>query len=403
MVSPAFLKDTDRLACLAGETARQHRVRYGCAPRWAFAAPGRVNLIGEHVDYNGGFVLPMAIDRHVVLTASGASEPRLRVQSSAQPEIVDIPLAPPLQPTPPAWSNYLRGVAAGFARRHPIPCGLDVLVHNDLPLGGGLSSSAALEVATCLLLEAVAGCSLSAKDRVLLCQKAEHEFAGVPCGIMDQFVVVNAQAGHLTLLDCQSFDARQVQFDDPSVEILIAHSGVAHELGKGEYAKRRADCQRAAEILGVPSLRAATLEHLARHQDQLSPIELRRARHVITEIARTQDFARAAETGDWATAGRLMYASHESLRDDYEVSCAELDVLVEIARQLGPDQGVLGARMTGGGFGGCTVTLVRTDAVPAVQAEMGKRYRQRAGIEARIFASRPASGAGPVHVQPEPD
>lgn len=392
------MRDTDRLASLAGETARQHRVRYGCAPRWAFAAPGRVNLIGEHVDYNGGFVLPMAIDRYVVLTASSTSEPRLRVQSSAQPEIVDIPLAPPLQPSPPAWSNYLRGVVAGFTPRHLIPGGIDVFVHNDLPLGGGLSSSAALEVATCLMLEAVAGQALSPKERVLLCQKAEHEYAGVPCGIMDQFVVVNAQAGHLTLLDCRSFDARQVQFDDPSVEILIAHSGVAHELGKGEYAKRRADCQRAAGILGVPSLRAATLEHLARQQDQLSPIELRRARHVITEIARTQDFAQAAEAGDWTAAGRLMYASHESLRDDYEVSCAELDALVEIARQLGFEHGVYGARMTGGGFGGCTVSLVRTDAVPAVQAELARRYRQRTGIEARIFASRPVPGAGPVEV-----
>jgi galactokinase len=357
------------------------------------AAPGRVNLIGEHVDYNDGFVLPMAIERHVVIAAASAGSPAARFHSVARDETVEIPCRGPIRPAVPAWANYLRGVMAGFARRHPLPTGLEALILADLPPGGGLSSSAALEVATCLLLETATGHTIGEEDRIRLCQQAEHEFAGVPCGIMDQFAVTRARADHLMLLDCRSLAVRFVPFTDPDVTILIIHSGVVHELGKGEYARRRVECDRAAQVLGLPSLRDARLEQVVQAGSQLTATEVKRALHVTTEIERTPQFAAAVETRDWRRAGQLMYASHASLRHDYEVSCAELDALVEIAQQLGEANGVYGSRLTGGGFGGCTVSLVRTSAVGEVRRVISEAYHRRTGIQPGVFVSRPAQGA----------
>jgi galactokinase len=291
------------------------------------------------------------------------------------------------------WANYPAGVIAGFLARGDSIQGFDALIHSTVPLGGGLSSSAALEVATATLLETITGQTLDPVDKALLCQQAEHQYAGVPCGIMDQFVSVMGRKDHLLLLDCRSRKTELVPMRDPSVSLLIVNTNVKHELGSGQYAKRRAQCEAAAKILGLSSLRDATSAALLKAKDQMEDVVFRRARHVIGEIERTPKAAGLLGASDWSAAGQLMYASHASLRDDYEVSCAELDAVVEIAQAIGEKGGVYGCRMTGGGFGGCAVALVKTDAVDAISKRIGADYRQKTGIEATLFVSRPAAGA----------
>ncbi|HEY3393813.1 MAG TPA: galactokinase, partial [Lacipirellulaceae bacterium] len=273
------------------------------------------------------------------------------------------------------------------------PSGFQAVIESGVPFGGGLSSSASLEVATATLIEAMTGTSLNSVEKALLCQKAEHEFAGVPCGIMDQFASVMCQADQLMLLDCRSQKIEHIPLVDPRVTVLIINTNVKHELSGGEYAERRAQCEAAARKLAVASLRDATLSQLEAQRGKLDAIELRRARHVISEIERTLDAAAAIKAGDWPRAGRLMYASHDSLRDDYEVSCPELDLLVDLARQIGLQGGVIGSRMTGGGFGGCTVSLVETSKIYGVSHYLIEHYQAQTGIEPTMLTSRPARGA----------
>jgi len=385
---------------LAVQVAQEFAQAYGRHPRWIVAAPGRVNVIGEHTDYNDGFVLPMAIERYAVMaadkSADGGSTIQIRDVSGVEPVLID--LSAPIKPGSPKWGNYPRGVIAGCLARGINPGGLDVLLHSTVPLGGGLSSSAALEVCTATLLEAVTGKKLDPVEKALLCQKAEHEFAGVPCGIMDQFISVMGRENHLLLLDCRSCTTQQVPVTDPAVQLLVSNSNVKHELANGEYAKRRAQCEAAAKILGVPSLRDATAEALENARGKMEDVVFRRARHVIGEIERTLHAAEGIRASNWPTVGQLMYASHFSLRDDYEVSCKELDALVEIAGNIGISGGVFGSRMTGGGFGGSTVTLVKRDAAAEIKKQMAADYKKKTGIEAAIFVSRPAGGATVVKV-----
>jgi galactokinase len=382
---------------LSDFTAAEFSRICGRSPRWIAAAPGRVNVIGEHTDYNDGFVLPMAIERYTVIaaapTAKGVSRVELRSSEKAgQPVMID--LSKPMKPFARGiWANYPAGVLAGFLARGISPGGFDALIHSTVPLGGGLSSSAALEVATATLLETITGRTLDPVDKALLCQQAEHQYAGVPCGIMDQFISVMGRKDHLLLLDCRSRKPELVPMRDPSVALLVTNTNVKHELGSGEYAKRRAQCEAAAKILGVASLRDATSAALEKARARMDDVVFRRARHVIGEIERTPRAARLLGDSDWSAAGQLMYASHFSLRDDYQVSCAELDTVVEIAQAMGEQGGVYGCRMTGGGFGGCTVALVKTDAVDAISKKIGADYHQKTGIEATMFVSRPAAGA----------
>jgi galactokinase len=381
---------------LARDTAQQFNKTYGRPARWLAAAPGRVNIIGEHIDYNDGFVLPMAIDRYTVIaaapTADGAQ--RIQLRSTAGNGAISVDLSQPVKPAAKrAWSNYPVGVIAGFLARGVNPGGFDALIHSTVPLGGGLSSSAALEVATATLLEAMTGHKLDPVDKALLCQKAEHEYAGMPCGIMDQFISVMAKENHLLLLDCRSRRAELVPMTDASMGFLIVNTNVKHELTGGEYAKRRAQCEQAAKTLGLASLRDATADMLERAHAKMEEVVFRRARHVITEIERTIHAAEGVRASNWPTVGQLMYASHASLRDDYEVSCPELDTVVEIAGAIGPKGGVSGCRMTGGGFGGCAVALVRTDAVTAVSERIAAEYERRTRIKPTLFVSRPAGGA----------
>jgi galactokinase len=380
---------------LASRTAEQFAERFGQRPRWIAAAPGRVNLIGEHVDYNGGFVLPMAIERYTVLAAAepDSRTAEVRLVSADLHEETSFALDGKLTPGKTAWANYVRGVVAGCIQRGLSIPGFDAVISSNVPIGGGLSSSAALEVAVATLVEAMVGQTIDPTAKALLCQMAEHEFAGVPCGIMDQFIAVGAKQGYAMLLDCRSMQSELVPFADPDVTVLIINSQVRHSLAAGEYAKRRAECHAAAEKLHVAALRDVTIDDLNQRRDDLDPTVFRRARHVVGEIERTKATARAIGHDDWPTVGAAMYASHESLRDDYEVSCDELNLLVDLAAELGPEQGVIGSRMTGGGFGGCTVSLVRTDAVEAAGRSIGESYRKRTGIEAAMFATRPAGGA----------
>jgi galactokinase len=373
---------------------------YGRAPQWVALAPGRVNIIGEHTDYNDGFVLPMTIERYTsVVAAPRAASPgegdnarRLRVHSSEMAETVDVPLDRRVARGASPWANYVRGVLHGLEERGARIPSLDMSIVSDVPLGGGLSSSAALEVATAALLELASGTALTPLERALLCQKAEHQFAGVPCGLMDQLVVTLGDERGPLLIDCRSREARVVPFLDKEMVVLVSNTNVKHTLVDGAYAQRREECASAARVLGIASLRDATTHAIEAREKALGPTLYRRARHVVTENARTLAAAAALETGRLDGLGPLLYESHRSLKEDYEVSCVELDIVVDAARALGETAGVLGARMTGGGFGGCTVTLVRAREADSVARALRHQYESRTGRSLDTFVTRPARG-----------
>ncbi len=356
-------------------------------------APGRVNLIGEHTDYNGGFVLPMAIDRGVFMAARPLAEPVVRLWSTAfDGQRAEFPLHGPLSPGEPAWSNYVRGVLAGLQREGLVLPGFEAVIHADLPGGGGLSSSAALEVATATLGETLAGRRLEPGQKALLCQRAEHEFAGVPCGIMDQFAVVMGRAGHLLLIDCQSQETRLVPMPGNDTAFLVINTMVRHELSDGGYRVRRDDCFEAARLMGIPDLRHASEAMLGAHRPQLPERLFRRARHVVSENARTLAAVEALQRSAWPELGRLMALSHRSLRDDFEVSCRELDAVVQAAEAIGPEGGIHGCRMTGGGFGGCCVALVAAEYAEEAADRLAGDYRRATGIEPLLFVTKPSDG-----------
>ena len=358
-------------------------------------APGRVNLIGEHTDYNDGFVFPMALDRVTTIAARRRTDARVRLYSIMQEQMAEFTFDSVVAKAAPKWSLYASGAAEALRQRGLISHGMDALISSDVPLGSGLSSSAAFEVATALALLTVNARSLDGVELAKACQWAEHHYAGMPCGIMDQFISVMGQEGHALLLDCRDLSRRQVPLNDPNLRILVANTNVKHELVQGEYQARRNQCQRAVELLAkrypqVKALRDVTLDMLETVRLGMDPMVFLRATHVITENKRTTDFAAALEKNDWITAGRLMYESHRSLRDDYGVSCKELDVLVEIAHSV---PGVYGARMTGGGFGGCIVALLPAQVVPALEAAIDRDYPPQTNLNSTYFVTRPSAGA----------
>jgi len=379
---------------LSAHVAAEFQKHYGRAPRWIVAAPGRVNVIGEHTDYNDGFVLPMAIERYAIMAADAAAAPgKISIYDTHFKESATVDVTAPVTKGQPKWSNYIRGVLAGFQNRGVKIPALDVAFMSTVPLGGGLSSSAALEVCTATLMEAATGKAIDPIEKALLAQKAEHDFAGVPCGIMDQFISALGREGHLLLLDCRTRKTELVPMSDPSVALLVINTNVKHELSGGEYAERRAQCEEAARNIGVKSLRDVTPDQLEKAKGKMTEVVYHRARHVIGEIERTVHAAEGIRASSWPSVGNLMYASHASLRDDYEVSCKELDDVVEIAEDIGYKGGVYGCRMTGGGFGGCCVALVKADAVENITKKIAADYKAKTGIEAGIFSSRPAAGA----------
>lgn len=368
---------------------------YGCPPSAAVRAPGRVNLIGEHTDYNDGFVLPIAIERETVALLAPRKDAVVNVASVNQPDQAAIELDKPIAPGTPKWANYCKGVAAGLVARGVPLVGCNILFESNVPLGGGLSSSASLEVATGKALLTAAGKvgAISDHDLALVCQGAEHKFAGAPCGIMDMSISIMGQANRALLLDCRSGETKQIPFDHPDVVLLVADTQVKHAINDGGYAVRRKQCESAASKLGVKALRDLTPQALAKaiSGGKLDAKEVMRARHVVGEIDRTLQAVTSLGVHDYDTFGQLMYGSHASLRDDYEVSCEELDAVVELAR---PCKGVYGARMTGGGFGGCAIILAVAEHADAIIQTVGSGFAAKFGRVCPIFATRAAAGAG---------
>ena len=366
---------------------------FGHKPTVISASPGRVNLIGEHTDYNNGFVLPMALENVNVVAVAPSPTGKHRWIGSLGDVMIELDPAEAAEPGDPFWSNYVRGVICMLQRRGVQVPAVDMLVDSNVPRGGGLSSSAAFEVSVCTALAEICGVEISPTDRALIGQATEHEFVHVPCGIMDQFISANGKKDHALMLDCKDLSYRYIPMVDPAVSVLVIDSAVKHSLADGGYAARRKNCEDACEILGVPSLREATLEMLEARKADLGDLCYRRARHVVGENLRVAAFAKALENKDWEAAGIAMRGSHASLKDDFEVSCAEVDTLVSLSYNIPSAASVYGARMTGGGFGGCIVALVKSEDVEKVAQEMLEGYREALGIETTYLVTRPGEGA----------
>lgn len=366
---------------------------YGASPR-IVQAPGRVNLIGEHTDYNEGFVFPAAIAYQTRIAIAKRADRRLAVSSENYSERAEFDLdSLPASPRG-HWSDYVIGVVGLLSRKLGALPGANLLIHGDVPQGAGLSSSASLEVAVCTALLDISQKTLDGVVIALLCQHAENEFVGARCGIMDQFVSVHGREDHALQLDCRSLEYRLLRVP-PEVRLVICNTMVRHSLAAGEYNLRRAECEAATRYFskwlpGVNALRDVTMEDFMQFGAQL-PKEIRkRARHVISENARVLQAAEALATKDLHLFGKLMGRSHASLRDDFEVSCEELDIMVRLAEQ---NDGVYGARMTGGGFGGCTINLVQADHVQRFKTRIAREYERAAGSAPEIYVSSAADGA----------
>lgn len=367
-----------------------------------FSAPGRINLIGEHTDYNDGFVMPVAIDFHTWVAVARREDRTVVVHSeerreTAQFNLDEIDAAPEHR-----WLDYVRGVALQLKASGYALQGCNLAISSDVPIGAGLSSSAALEVASALALIHAAGCSLedtpsSRVNLAKICQRAENDTVGARVGIMDQFASINGRAGHALLLDCRSLEFELLALPD-DVSLVICNTMVKHSHAGGEYNARRSQCEEgvrrlAASLPGVRALRDVSEEQLEQHKTDLPETIFRRCRHVVAENARTLCAATALRAGEISKFGELMYDSHRSLRDDYEVSCAELDVMVELASQF---QGTYGARMTGGGFGGCTINLVEKAKVEDFKSEISRSYEKKTGVLPQIYVTSAADGASAV-------
>ncbi len=390
--------------------------RFGHSPDFIISAPGRVNLIGEHTDYNDGYVFPVAIDKYIHIVGSKRSDRQVHLHALDMDEEYTFSLDAPDNSETPAWSNYLKGVAHLLQTQvlnkigHTLQ-GMSAVISGNVPIGAGLSSSAALSVASSLAFLGVCGLqiadtSINTKSRVsviqppptelaALCQRTEHEFAGVNCGIMDPTISLLGKTDHALFLDCRSLEYRHVPLNLEDILLVICNTNVKRELASSEYNKRRAECERGVEIMqqwmpNITSLRDVTLEDFKKYEVELPQITQKRCRYVVEENTRVQTAVNALITKDISTFGTLMNESHAGLRDAYEVSCDELNVLTDIAQSI---DRVIGARMTGAGFGGCTVNLIYQDAVETLRSRVMKEYTQRTGIEPDIYVCNVGDGA----------
>ncbi|AYA37815.1 galactokinase [Hymenobacter oligotrophus] len=365
---------------LAQTVASAFQRHFGYAAPLLVRAPGRVNLIGEHTDYNNGFVLPAAVDKAIYYAVGLSSTAEIRLVAHDLNDCFTIALDQ-VHRTDTPWANYLLGVVAQLQKRGLTLTGFDCVFGGDIPIGAGMSSSAAVECGLAFALNRLLSADIDKMELAHIAQKAEHEYALVQCGLMDQFASLFGKPEHVVRLDCRSLEYAYFPFDTQACRIVLCNSGVKHSLASSEYNTRRKECERGVSVLRqyypeVQSLRDATLDHLAAHRDELGPVVYRRCAYVVQENQRVEAACRHLAAHDLGAFGQEMYASHAGLRDDYEVSCEELDVLVEAARQV---PGVYGARMMGGGFGGCTINLVAPDQVENFIREVGATYEQRYG------------------------
>jgi galactokinase len=379
----------------AGTVFDLFRSRFGWTAEGAWLAPGRANLMGEHTDYNEGYVLPFALGQGIAAAAARSPGRRLVLCSAQEDGVVDVPLDDLAPGQVTGWAAYPAGVAWALAAAgYQVP-GACVAFGSDLPAGAGLSSSAALECATALALTSLAGLTADRRELAAICRRAENEFVGVPTGIMDQSASLLARRDHLLLLDCRSLETTQVPFDPAGAQLLLINTRARHVLAAGEYGRRRAECEQAALLLGIPSLRYLT--DVAETDRLTDPVLRRRARHVVTDDQRVLAVAGLLRSGDHvnsvAEIGRLLTEAHVSLRDDFEVSWPEADVAVDAAVAAG----ALGARMIGGGFGGSVLALVRS--VEPVRAAVAGAYARRSWTEPVFLPADPSDGARRLGLQ----
>jgi galactokinase len=380
------------------ELREKFRSRFG-GPATIFRAPGRVNLIGEHTDYNEGFVFPAAIGFYCWVAIAPRNDRRLALYSENFDEAVEANLDELKIQTTGKWADYPLGVAWALEQAGYVLRGANIYILGEVPLGAGLSSSAAAEVSTAFALMDVAQHTIPAKKLALLCQKAENEFVGARCGIMDQFVSCHGREGSALLLDCRSFDFGLVPLP-PAIHLVICNTMVQHKHGGGNYNVRRAECETAVRQLSmalpeIRALRDVSLVELENNRGLLSETIYKRCRHVITENARAVQAATALETRHLELLREVMADSHRSLRDDYEVSCRELDIMVELANR---QTGVFGARMTGGGFGGCTINLVSAAESREFRRHVGTEYEAATGLKPNIYICEASQGAEMVEL-----
>ena len=377
---------------LQQQVTKSFQERFGQPPTFIVRAPGRVNLIGEHTDYNDGFVLPMAIDRAIWIALRPRSDRRTVVHAIDLKDTADFSLDS-LQKTDQGWAEYLRGVAWSLQEAGYTLNGWEGVVVGDVPRGAGLSSSAALELATARAYSALSAFPWNSVEMARLSQRAENEWVGVRCGIMDQMISAAGQAGHALLIDCRSLETRPVPIPSNTI-VVVMDTASRRGLVDSAYNERREQCETAARFFGVPALRDVSVVEFETRaqalQNELGDVICRRARHVVTENARTLLAAEALERGHLWEMGCLMNASHASLRNDFEVSSAQLDAMTTCARQ---DDACYGARMTGAGFGGCAVALVQKDAAHAFSPQVADCYREATDTDPQILICKPAQGA----------
>jgi galactokinase len=377
----------------ARDLAVEFAYRFGRSPTVS-RAPGRVNLIGEHTDYNDGFVMPAALEFATLTAASQRPDRGLRVYSMIMDETREFNLDSPPQGPTGDWSDYIVGVALMLERSGRNLVGADLIVWSDVPIGAGLSSSAALEVSCAHALLTESGLPFDPIETAQLCQRAENDFVGMRCGVMDQYISCCGVAGNALLIDCRSLESRNVAIA-PNLRLLIADSRVRHQHAGGEYNLRREACEEGVKLLSrylgpIQALRDVTPKQLEAKRRKLPELIYRRCRHIVTENARVLEAERALEAGDLVACGRAMNASHISMRDDFEITCPEVDMLAGLAQTV---KGVYGSRMTGGGFGGCTISLIEASAVDKASQILIDGYRIGMGRDVDIYVCAPSDGA----------
>ena len=361
---------------------------FGYPPEVVASAPGRVNLIGEHIDYSEGFVLPFAIDAVTKCAIAKRDDEKIRIISAQKKnEVIESNLEAIAAKEGSAWSRYIYGVIWAME----IDSGLDIYIDGKVPLGAGLSSSAALECSVATALNHLFHLEKTLPELARLTQRAENDYVGVPCGIMDQSISLMARAGYGLLLDCQDLSTRHIKIDfaSSSLRLLIIDTQAHHALTDGGYAKRRESCEEVVKIFSIPSLRQLSMESLLAHKTKLSDIQFKRARHGVSEMLRVLDAVKALEAEDFEALGQLLNQSHNSLRDDYEVSCPELDLAVETALS----SGALGARMVGGGFGGSAIALIKESDAGTISSTIERAFAKSGFKAPRFFDSLPSDGA----------